>query len=90
MQVEAVAPYGGVYTVRVGEQTYAIGDVVTEAVFVRPVGSVFPQDRRDGEEFVFATRVRREIFWLPAASRMTPSDIRQPFRSSFAKARRSR
>lgn len=44
VSVESVAPYGGVYTVRVGKQTYAIGDVVTQAVFVRPVGSVFSQD----------------------------------------------
>jgi DtxR family transcriptional regulator, Mn-dependent transcriptional regulator len=35
VQVEAVAPYGGVYTVRVGAQTHAIGDAVTEAVLVR-------------------------------------------------------
>jgi DtxR family Mn-dependent transcriptional regulator len=34
--VEAVAPYGGVYTVRVGTQTHAIGDAVTESVLVRP------------------------------------------------------
>ena len=37
VQVEAVAPYGGVYTVRIGAQTHAIGDVVTQAVLVRPV-----------------------------------------------------
>jgi DtxR family Mn-dependent transcriptional regulator len=37
VQVEAVAPYGGVYTVRIGEQTHAIGDTVTQAVLVRPV-----------------------------------------------------
>ena len=36
VQVEAVAPYGGVYTVRVGAQTHAIGDAVTQAVLVRP------------------------------------------------------
>src|SRR5207247_3748953 len=36
VQVEAIAPYGGVYTVRIGEQTYAIGDAVTQAVLVRP------------------------------------------------------
>jgi DtxR family transcriptional regulator, Mn-dependent transcriptional regulator len=36
VRVEAVAPYGGVYTVRVGAQTHAIGDAVTEAVLVRP------------------------------------------------------
>jgi DtxR family Mn-dependent transcriptional regulator len=37
VQVEAVAPFGGVYTVRIGEQTHAIGDTVTQAVLVRPV-----------------------------------------------------
>ena len=37
VEVEAVAPFGGVYTVRVGEQTHAIGDTVTQAVLVRPV-----------------------------------------------------
>ena len=36
VQVEAVAPYGGVYTVRVGAQTHAIGDTVTQSVLVRP------------------------------------------------------
>jgi len=45
--VEAIAPYGGVYTIRIGEQTHAIGDAVIQAVHVRPaggVGSAFPQD----------------------------------------------
>lgn len=37
VQVEAVAPYGGVYTVRIGEQVHAIGEAVTQAVLVRPV-----------------------------------------------------
>ena len=36
VQVEAVAPYGGVYTLRVGGQTHAVGDSVTQAVLVRP------------------------------------------------------
>lgn len=36
IQVEAVAPYGGVYTVRVGNQSHAVGDAVTQAVLVRP------------------------------------------------------
>jgi DtxR family Mn-dependent transcriptional regulator len=36
VQVEAVAPYGGVYTIRIGEQIHAIGDAVTQAVLVRP------------------------------------------------------
>ncbi len=42
VQVEAVAPYGGVYTLRIGEQTHAVGDAVTQAVLVRPAtpGSV--------------------------------------------------
>jgi DtxR family Mn-dependent transcriptional regulator len=42
VQVEAVAPYGGVYTVRVGQQTHAIGDTVTQAVLVRPVDFIAP------------------------------------------------
>ncbi len=37
--VEAVAPYGGVYTVRVGTQTHAIGDAITQSVLVRPAVS---------------------------------------------------
>ena len=44
VSVEAVAPYGGVYTICIGKQTHAVGDVVTHAVFVRPAGSLFPQD----------------------------------------------
>jgi len=36
IQVEAVASYGGVYTLRVGAQTHAVGDAVTQAVLVRP------------------------------------------------------
>ena len=36
VQVEAVAPFGGVYTVRIGQQTHAIGDLVAQAVLVRP------------------------------------------------------
>lgn len=36
LEVLAVAPYGGVYTVRVGTQTHAIGDPVAQAVLVRP------------------------------------------------------
>jgi DtxR family Mn-dependent transcriptional regulator len=36
VKVEAVAPYGGVYTLRIGEQTYAVGDAVTQSVLVRP------------------------------------------------------
>jgi DtxR family Mn-dependent transcriptional regulator len=36
VQVEAVAPYGGVYTLRIGGQIHAVGDAVTQSVFVRP------------------------------------------------------
>jgi DtxR family Mn-dependent transcriptional regulator len=36
VQVETVAPYGGVYTLRIGEQTHAVGDAVIQAVLVRP------------------------------------------------------
>jgi DtxR family Mn-dependent transcriptional regulator len=36
VKVQAVAPYDGIYTIRVGEQTYAVGDAVTKAVLVRP------------------------------------------------------
>jgi DtxR family Mn-dependent transcriptional regulator len=36
VKVETVAPYGGVYTIRIGEQTHAVGDTVTQAVLVRP------------------------------------------------------
>ncbi|GAC1401965.1 MAG: metal-dependent transcriptional regulator [Ktedonobacteraceae bacterium] len=37
VKVESVSPYGGVYTIRIGEQIHAIGDIVTQAVLVRPV-----------------------------------------------------
>jgi len=36
VQVQAVAPFDGVYTVRIGEQVHAVGDAVTKAVLVRP------------------------------------------------------
>jgi DtxR family Mn-dependent transcriptional regulator len=36
LEVLAVAPYGDVYTVRVGAQTHAIGGQVAQAVLVRP------------------------------------------------------
>jgi DtxR family Mn-dependent transcriptional regulator len=36
VQVQAVAPYDGVYTIRVGKQIHAVGDAVTKAVLVRP------------------------------------------------------
>lgn len=39
VQVEAVAPYGGVYTLRIGEQIHAVGDSVTQHVLVRPATS---------------------------------------------------
>ena len=35
LTVEAVAPYGGVCTVRIGAQTHALGDTVTQAILVR-------------------------------------------------------
>src|SRR6266566_6624762 len=37
VQVETVAPFGGVYTVRIGAKTHAIGETVTQAVLVRPL-----------------------------------------------------
>src|SRR5579872_6879400 len=47
--VEAVAPYGGVYTVRVGTQTHAIGDAVTQSVLVRPaVGEALSSSEQSG------------------------------------------
>lgn len=42
VQVEAVAAYGGVYTLRVGQQVHAVGDTVTQHVLVRPVTSNEP------------------------------------------------
>jgi DtxR family transcriptional regulator, Mn-dependent transcriptional regulator len=39
VKVEAVAPYGGVYTLRIGEQIHAVGDSVTQHVLVRPATS---------------------------------------------------
>src|SRR5215470_13292690 len=36
VRVEEVAPYGGVYTLRIGAQTHAVGEAVTQAVHVRP------------------------------------------------------
>ncbi len=50
IQVEAVAPYGGVYTVRIGEQTHAIGDAVTQAIFVRPIGDAVAHDTVPSKE----------------------------------------
>ena len=50
VQVEAVAPYGGVYTLRIGEQTHAVGDVVTQAIFVRPVGDAVARDTVPSKE----------------------------------------
>jgi DtxR family Mn-dependent transcriptional regulator len=53
LEVLAVAPYGGGYTVRVGAQTHAIGDPVAQAVLVRPAtpdpgsGSCFPRTRQE-------------------------------------------
>lgn len=37
VSVDAVAPFGGVYTLHIGEQTHAVGEVVTQRVLVRPV-----------------------------------------------------
>lgn len=39
LSVEAIAPYGGVFTVRVGAQIHALGDPVIQAVFVRAASS---------------------------------------------------
>lgn len=50
VSVEAIAPYGGVYTMRIGEQTHTVGDVVTQAVFVRPAGSLFQEDMAPEKE----------------------------------------
>lgn len=50
VQVEEIAPYGGVYTLRIGEQTHAIGDAVVQAVLVRQVGSVLPQGAGERKE----------------------------------------
>lgn len=50
IQVEAIAPYGGVYTVRIGEQTHAIGDTVIQAIFVRSVGDVVAHNVVPGKE----------------------------------------
>ncbi len=36
IEVVTVAPYDGVYTIRIGEQTHAVGAAVTSAVLVRP------------------------------------------------------
>ena len=47
--VETVAPYGGVYTVRIGTQTHAIGDAITQSVLVRPaVGDVLSSSEPAG------------------------------------------
>jgi DtxR family transcriptional regulator, Mn-dependent transcriptional regulator len=37
--VESVAPYGGIYTLRIGEQTCAVGDAVTQHIQVRLASS---------------------------------------------------
>ena len=36
VQVEGVAPYGGVVTLHIGDQTHAVGETVTQGVLVRP------------------------------------------------------
>lgn len=44
LSLEAVAPYGGVYTVRLGAETHALGEMVVHAIQVRPVnGSVLQE-----------------------------------------------
>ncbi|GAC1628158.1 MAG: metal-dependent transcriptional regulator [Ktedonobacteraceae bacterium] len=50
VKVESIASFGGVCTIRIGEQTYAIGDVVTQAVLVRPVVGAFPQNAVQSKE----------------------------------------
>jgi DtxR family Mn-dependent transcriptional regulator len=50
IEVEAVAPYGGVYTVRIGEQTHAIGETVIQAIFVRSVGDAVAHNVVPGKE----------------------------------------
>lgn len=37
VHIDAVAPFGGVYTLHVGDQVHAVGDVITRHVLVRPV-----------------------------------------------------
>jgi DtxR family Mn-dependent transcriptional regulator len=39
VQVEDVTPYGGVYTLRIGQQTHAVGEMVTQNVLVRSAAS---------------------------------------------------
>jgi DtxR family Mn-dependent transcriptional regulator len=56
VHVEAVAPYGGVYTVRVGESTHAIGDTVTQAVLVRPATAGTVRGRASSTEEPFGGR----------------------------------
>lgn len=36
LSVEAIAPFGGGFTVRIGEQLHTLGDPVIQALFVRP------------------------------------------------------
>ncbi len=50
VEVETVAPYGGVYTLRIGAQTHAVGDIVTQAVLVRPVGNTLLPDTAQSTE----------------------------------------
>ncbi len=39
LSVEAITPYGGGFTVRVGAQVHALGNPVIQAVFVRAASS---------------------------------------------------
>ena len=55
VQVEAVAPYGGVYTVRVGTHTHALGNAVVQAILVRlampdPVSSTLHSSNTKGAQ----------------------------------------
>jgi len=55
VQVQSVAPYDGVYTIRIGEQTHAVGNAVTKAVLVRPatpdtMSEIAPSRNPWGEE----------------------------------------
>ncbi len=55
IEVLAVGPYDGVYTIRIGEQTHAVGDAVTKAVLVRPavpdtISEVAPTSNPWGEQ----------------------------------------
>src|SRR5579883_2644159 len=52
VRIEAVAPFGGVYTLRIGNASHAVGDAVTQRVLVRPASSedTLPVEVIGGEE----------------------------------------